>query len=526
MKRNWKTGAVASAALATGLSLAIAGCSTLGDGENSSSISKGWNKLFSSKKSVDAAAKKDANTERVVTSPARTVRFDGHEIVLGNGEVVSISNDSLMAKCSELIQAGRYRSALMVAGMHCETAERVLLERWAQPSSQNESMLILADALALKNGAGPQNGWRSLLQFASQQPQVSQAYVEARNSFAEKLQDQDPSPEETKELQRLAEQINHPLVQVDVARLLGLRELLADRSANALQHYQRGIEVADAYQIYDKSADLWLLASEANRRNNDFAGAEQAWREAVTRGARVASNVQPPIDPTFWERADHLRPPQANWPIEVANVLATRTAKIGFLPDKNQPQAVDSVLWAAIGLAQFERGQPELALMNYKKAERMTGKDDALVLRIAQARALAALGQVPAATAILSGPASSQNPQISAPAVATLGTIKVQAGAYQQGATLLGKALFTVGAENWATRADAQADMAIALLIIGQTEQGTKLLHEAQSKFEQKMDYASLLRSLENEAKLMEHEKHGEEARKIRERMVAIEQFR
>ncbi len=108
--------------------------------------------------------------------------------------------------------------------------------------------------------SGTQSGWRSLLQFASQQPQVSQAYVEARNGFAEKLQDQDPSPEETRELQRLAEQINHPLVQVDVARLLGLRELLADRSANALQHYQRGIEVADAYQIYDKSADLgcWL----------------------------------------------------------------------------------------------------------------------------------------------------------------------------------------------------------------------------------------------------------------------------
>ncbi len=92
------------------------------------------------------------------------------------------------------------------------------------------------------------------------------------------------------------------------------------------------------------------------------------------------------------------------------------------------------------------------ALVNFKKAEAATTGENVLWLRIAQSKCLAALGQVPAASAILSGPASSNNPSIAAAATAAMGSTKLQAGAYQQGAQLLNKALSDSDGPVWANR--------------------------------------------------------------------------
>ncbi len=54
------------------------------------------------------------------------------------------------------------------------------------------------------------------------------------------------------------------------------------------------------------------------------------------------------------------------------------------------------------------------------------------------------------------------------------GQHKVQAGAYQQGAQLLNKALTDSAGSVWATRNQALADLALAQLIIGDTEPGWK----------------------------------------------------
>ncbi len=181
------------------------------------------------------------------------------------------------------------------------------------------------------------------------------------------------------------------------------------------------------------------------------------------------------------------------------------------------------VLWACVAEAQYERGQMQPALVNFKRAEAATKGENVLWLRIAQSKCLAALGQVPAASAILSGPASSTNSAIAAAATAAMGSTKLQAGAYQQGAQLLNKALNDSAGTVWANRNQAMADLALAKLIIGETEPGLEALHAVQAQFIQAGDRLMLIRSLENELHLLEHEQRTQEATTIRKRLTELE---
>jgi len=164
-----------------------------------------------------------------------------------------------------------------------------------------------------------------------------------------------------------------------------------------------------------------------------------------------------------------------------------------------------------------------LALLNLKKAETLALGDDVLWLRIAESKCLASIGQSEAAVAILSGPATNPQPAISCAATAALGSVKLQAGAYQQGAQLLNKALKKSTDSDWPSKTQAVADLAIAQLIIGNTDQGLASVHEAQSQFQANADFPSLIQSMENELRLLDHEGRRNDSSALQERMAAIE---
>jgi len=67
------------------------------------------------------------------------------------------------------------------------------------------------------------------------------------------------------------------------------------------------------------------------------------------------------------------------------------------------------------------------------------------------------------------------------------------------------------------------ADLAIAQLIIGRTDQGLVSVHEAQARFQSSEDFPSLLQSLENELRILEHEGRRSDSAAIRERIALIE---
>ena len=490
------------------LCFAPCGCSVFPDG----SAARVDQELAASQ----AKSGSDSPKGQVANPPARTIRFDGHEIVLGQAEPTELTADKLQSMLAPLIAAQRMRSTAALIQLHRETGERLLAERWA--TDFNDPCVKLVAQVLSHRSTLPENSWVAVLRIAREQPQLARPYLQARNAFALQLQTADPTNEQANQLQQLAQSINHPLIKVDCLRLLGLRELVAGRTAWAESLCRQAADTAYTSGNILLAAELSLLIVESARRSEQMSTATQAWSSGVATHLRAIDNTQP-IDVAFWLMAERVRPENLSWPNELITVLGHHLATIGCTSDGG----AEMVLWACVAEAQYQRGQMQPALVNFKKAEAATAGENVLWLRIAQSKCLAALGQVPAASAILSGPASSTNSSIAAAATAAMGSTKLQAGAYQQGAQLLNKALADSTGSVWATRNQALADLALAQLIIGDTQPGLDALHSVQAQFIQSGDRPMLIRSLENEMHLLEHEQRTQEAIEVRKRIAELE---
>lgn len=494
--------------LAVAIAVAQSGCSLFPDG----SQPRVDRELVASQTKSDT----DSPKGQIANPPARTIRFDGHEIVLGQAEPTELTPDKLLSMLQPLVTAQRFRTASALILLHRETGERLLSERWATDFN-DPSVQLIAQVLSSRSTRA-ENSWIALLRIARERSTLAKPYQTARNAFAQQMQTADPTNEQATQLQQLALNVNHPLVKVDCLRLLGLRELVAGRTAWAESLCRQAADTAYSSGNILLAAELSLLIVESARRSDQASTATQAWSSGVSTHLRATNNSQP-IDVAFWLMAERVRPENLSWPNELITSLGHHLPAIGCTSDGG----AEMVLWACVAEAQYQRGQMQPALVNFKKAEAATQGENVLWLRIAQSKCLAALGQVPAASAILSGPASSTNPCIAAAATAAMGSTKLQAGAYQQGAQLLNKALTDSAGSVWATRNQALADLALAQLIIGDTEPGLEALHAVQAQFIQAGDRSMLLRSLENELNLLEHEQKTNEAALIRKRIAELE---
>lgn len=512
------------------LGLGCSGCAFIGHSasESSNKNPNAWNKLLPGMKEDGRADKGLDGEARIANPPARTIRFDGHEMVIGNGEAILLTPDELLQQVAGLLDKGRQRSASLVALQHADAAERLLRERWALNHS-DPGVRLIAQAHAYRSQCQPKDAWPALLSQAANDSAACRHFVTTRNQFTQTLQREDPSGDQVDALRTAAAAVNHPLVEIDTLRLQGLRCLLAQQPVEAQQHYGRAIEIAIASSMVDQVADLWLMASESARRGGQNDQSSAAWRQAITAQMTLMSRDGIPVDPNFWNRAEGLRPSGATWPIELGMVLGVHLQHVGCRVADPQGRTDDNritaALWTAVGWAQYERGQPQLALVTLKKAEQTAEGNDAMFLRIAQAKCLAMLGQIPAATATLSGPLASKNDEVSTAATAALGSMKLQVGAYEQGASLLNKAISSGNPSRWPGRTHAQADLALAQLILGETEPGLDALHLAQTGFLQDGDWLALVKSLENEQRLLEHEKKTAEQTAIQRRISDLERI-
>jgi hypothetical protein len=131
------------------------------------------------------------------------------------------------------------------------------------------------------------------------------------------------------------------------------------------------------------------------------------------------------------------------------------------------------------------------------------------------------MGQDGAATAMLTAIAQSQRPEARA-AMATLGTLHLERGQTARGVGLLRRALELPGDAPWLGRAEAQADLGLGLLALGEDEEGLRLLHAAQKAFEAD-DPPALLKAIRNEAAYHEHTGRSEDGDRLRSRLAALE---
>jgi hypothetical protein len=506
--------------------VSMAGCANFTE-RDKDGRSSAWsiNSLLSSKTTQSDVQKAaswnpaNAENERVANPPARTIRFDGHEAILGNGIASTLSAEELRAQLKPLIERNKSRSATRIVLQYGESSERLLAERWASDNAAKDIKLIAATR-SKRSAAMTKTDWNSLLNVAEEFPIVAQEYQKQRNAFALALRTSDPDEQAVIQLRKASTAVGHPIVEMDCLRLLGLRAVVAEQWSNADSLYRQALAVAVRSNNLQYQADLNLLLAEASKRNNAASDAiRTSALNAITNQVEIMKSEPGTLDIEFWLRLEQVLPDTKAWPESLGEAFASRVNRT--LVKNARSSGV--LFWSAISQAQMDRTEMQLALLNLKKAETLAAGDDVLWLRIAESKCLASIGQSEAAVAILSGPATSPQPPIACAATAALGSVKLQAGAYQQGAQLLNKALKKSIDFDWPSKTQAVADLAIAQLIIGNTDQGLLSVHEAQSQFQANADFPSLIQSMENELRLLDHEGRRNDSTALRERMAVIE---
>ena len=460
-----------------------------------------------------------SESERVANPPARTIRFDGHEAILGNGIASNFTAEDLRTRLKPLVEKDRTRSATRIVLQFGETSERLLAERWAIDFASKDVKLIAASR-SRKSAAIARADWNSLLQVAEEFPIVAQEYQMQRNAFARALQTSDPDDQTVIQLRKASTSVGHPIVEMDCLRLLGLRAVVTEQWSTADNLYRQALAVAVRSSNLQYQADLNLLLAEAAKRNNARSDAVRTFAlNAIANQTEIMKGEPATLDIEFWLRIEQVLPDTKTWPENLSDEFA---GHVNRTLTKNS-RSLNVLYWSAIAQAQMDRSEMQLALLNLKKAETLATGDDVLWLRIAESKCLASIGQAEAAVAILSGPATSPQPAIACAATAALGSVKLQSGTYQQGAQLLNKSLKKSPDFDWPSKTHAMADLAIAQLIIGNTDLGLASVHEAQSRFQANNDFPSLIQSLENEARLLDHEGRRNDSAAVQERIAMIE---
>ena len=107
--------------------------------------------------------------------------------------------------------------------------------------------------------------------------------------------------------------------------------------------------------------------------------------------------------------------------------------------------------------------------------------------------------------------------------MATLGTAKLRAGGTKQGFNLLQRAVEEDESIDWPGRAEAEADLGLAYLLVGNEQHGLHWLHRAQARFESAGAHGHLVQSLENEMQYLRQAKKPKEAKAIQKRLSALQ---
>ena len=496
--------------------LSFSGCELLNSSTSSlTGVSRNVDKLLPHKTgSTDSRAKQDVT---VANPPAKTIRFDGREVVLGTADIAGVDPEEFCTRLSDLLTQEKHYSAGELISRHSDVAQQVLWQRW---TNTTDAEFVRFTANVLSKGAALDGSWNGLLAASKQRPLAAEAYHQARDQFVQKLKAEDPSGDEAEKLRAAAEQLKHPLAMMDALNLLAVRELVAGRGVWAEALFLQAADLAEQHHDAARAADLWLMLSTTATRSEKMPAAKEAWNKAVQKRMQHCAASDAPLNARFWIRAEQQRPPSLAWPDEITQTLLDDARSVGCSLTSQSP--AELVLWTAIGSGQYDQGEPQLALVYFKKAEGFASGDNIMWLRIAQSKCLAALGQDHAA-ALLAGPAASQNPTIAAASAAAMGSAKLQAGTYQQGAQLLNKALNDSLNLDWPSRSNAEADLALAQLIIGETDKGLAALHATQANFQLEGDLTSLLQSLENELSILKLEGRTDDARKVEQRIREIE---
>jgi len=494
------------------LSLATAGCS---------GITGLWSKRPETPKNGPA-------------SSGTKIKIGGDGFDLGDIEQSSITPQHFVGHVEEMLTAKRRPAAGRWIQRYPDVALAVLREM-PEVEAATETLVVIAEAHDRQCSRCATNaGWSSVVLDRASHPQRYVEYETKRGQFMDHLQNGRVEQALALQLPAATKGLGDVLA-IDAWRLQGIGLLLAERPKEAADAFQQALQTAGNARPYE-TANLLLLLSDALRRGGDVQGNQNCWQSAVQLACDLVRAPIPVTDAVFWERAAYVRPVHCPWPQPVLEGLAEANVRFGITPAPREAimltstaasaQTEEAPIWISIGHWRLAREESQAALVALKRAEVTTTDPFAAArLHLAEAKALVRLGQQPAATAMLIHAASSNDPRMARPATALLGTIKLQEGSIQPGFNLLHRAVEEDPGFTWPERADAEADLGLAYLLMGDEEHGLQWLHVAQQEFEATAQQESLLQCLENELAWLEQGKKKELAAAVRKRLESLQTF-
>ena len=185
----------------------VLGCSLIQNGEDSASIGRKLDQLFG-----ESTNDAESSGEKVANPPAKTIRFDGRETVLGINDVHRIDTGEFWETVTGLLEERRYFSAQSYIAKHAETGEQVMWERWA---TETESVPIRFISKVLSQQVKKRASWNALLVYAKKNPVEAQSYQQARQQLTDNLRSTDANPDLVEQLRVASQRCKHPLIVVD-----------------------------------------------------------------------------------------------------------------------------------------------------------------------------------------------------------------------------------------------------------------------------------------------------------------------
>lgn len=423
----------------------------------------------------------------------------------------ALSPDDLSARVERLVRENRRGAAERLVRRHPDAAWAALSSGRVSPG--RSAIAWFHDRHA--SAQGPEGGWTAFFEDRSANPDRYRRYDESRERILRLLRE--GRSEEAAELgvpEVPEDTPAGPVLRVEASRLAGAANLLAGRPGRAAEVLESGAAAARAAGRGYDLAHLLLLLAEARRRAGSAEAAGAAWREAVETAAALADRTEGLFDPGFWERAANLKPPGASWPRGVGPILSKRSERaLGFPPGGGEGEAL---LWVCVGTERLARGEAREAFVAFARSGLQRDP-----IKLAQAKALAALGEIASARALLAPVAARGEGPFVRPAEALMGALELKLGASERAIRLLRRAL--EGPEEWPGRADAEANLGLALLSAGQEKEGLRRLREAQARYEAVRDTEGLIQALRNELRWAEGAGRPREAERVRARLAAVE---
>jgi tetratricopeptide (TPR) repeat protein len=350
--------------------------------------------------------------------------------------------------------------------------------------------------------------WLAMLDDRVAHPQAYVAFDAARA----RLQQSVLAPK-TLANRDLAEGLQAPnaLLEIEACRLVGDAYLQCDRPADAVPVLIKGLALAEKTSPY-LAAQLALALGDAHRRAGHLDEGAANWQKTLTLAVGLLDAATPVADPVLWTRLAALRPSNVDWPRPGAAAS----------PRDNAAAEVD--LWKNVGQWRLDRAEHQIALSAFKRAETLAGTDPQRdELQLAEARALMQMRQPAAAVTLLARLAEQNEPNTVAPALAMLGSIKLAQGDKLHGLALLQRAIEAHPGLEWHGRAEAEADLGLALLMNGDEPGGLRCLHQAQVSFEKEGSTDMLIQCLNNEANYLRHTNKRDQAADIGAKITRLQ---